>query len=117
MKSQFAILLVLACLSNAQKFAPYYDTFLRDRSDLEEIARLTGQHSYHLAFALGGIEGCKPKWGAEFDIDDPVVMNPIRAVQAMGGEMIVATGNLNKIIVCIPLKYTVECALRNIIIF
>jgi len=59
---------------------------------LAEIAELTGQLDYHLAFALGSAEGCKPKWGAEFEIDDPIILDPIKAVQAKGGQMIIATG-------------------------
>jgi len=74
------------------KFAPYYDTFLENRKNLADIARATGQLDYHLAFALGGHEGCKPKWGAAYDIDDPQILNPIKEVQRMGGKMIIATG-------------------------
>jgi len=31
-------------------------------------------------------------WGAEFQIDDPQILDPIKAVQKMGGQMIIATG-------------------------
>lgn len=76
------------------KFAPYYDTFLDNRKNLSDIARATGQLDYHLAFALGGIYGCKPMWGGTYDINDPIVLNEIKAVQQMGGQMIIATGGV-----------------------
>ncbi len=63
-----------------------------------DIAEATGQLDYHLAFALGGIEGCKPMWGAEFQIDDPIIMEPIKAVQGLGGKMIIATGKRTQVI-------------------
>lgn len=74
------------------RFAPYYDTFLADRKDLVDIARTTGQLNYHLAFALGSHAGCVPMWGAQYDINDTAILDPIKAVQQMGGEMIIATG-------------------------
>ncbi|ODM94045.1 putative bifunctional chitinase/lysozyme [Orchesella cincta] len=74
------------------RFAPYYDTFLDNRKNLADIARTTGQLNYHLAFALGGHQGCKPMWGGTFEIDDETILNPIKEVKAMGGEMIIATG-------------------------
>jgi hypothetical protein len=78
------------------KFAPYYDTFLRDRTVLTDMVAATGQKDFHLAFALGsGFEGCKPMWGAEFALDDPEILGPIKTIQAMGGEMIVAAGMIS----------------------
>jgi len=74
------------------KFAPYYDTFLEERTDLRTHAAATGQLEYHLAFVSGGHAGCVPTWGAKYDIDDPVVLDPIRELQAQGARMIVATG-------------------------
>ena len=52
----------------------------------------TGQKDFTLAFALGGIEGCVPTWGAQFPIDDPIILAPIKAMIAQGGQMILATG-------------------------
>ncbi|CAL8143223.1 unnamed protein product [Orchesella dallaii] len=74
------------------RFAPYYDTFLDNRKNLADIARTTGQLNYHLAFALGGHQGCQPVWGGQYDINDTTILDPIKAVQQMGGEMIIATG-------------------------
>lgn len=85
-------LCLIASLEGAVRFAPYYDTFLDGRSDLRNLTSKTGQKDYHLAFALGGHEGCKPTWGGKYAIDDPVVTDAIKAVQAQGGQMIVAFG-------------------------
>lgn len=90
-------------ISGDIKFAPYYDTFLENRKDLADIARQTGVLNYHLAFALGGSQGCKPMWGGVMDVNDPAVLNPIKAVQQMGGQMIVATGGVIKDFHCIPI--------------
>jgi len=78
--------------SAGPKFAPYYDTFLNGRTDLRELSAKTGQKDFHLAFALGGFQPCIPTWGATYPIDDPIVMDPIREVQAQGGQMIIAFG-------------------------
>lgn len=34
-------------------------------------------------------------WGGVYEIDDPVVLDEIKAVKAMGGNMIVATGGVS----------------------
>jgi hypothetical protein len=74
------------------KFAPYFDASLEGRTPLTQIASRTGQKDFHLAFAVGSHAGCVPTWGAQFDIDDPAVLTEIKAVQAQGGKMILATG-------------------------
>jgi hypothetical protein len=97
MKNTLGFLQLVAILGSAfsagPKFAPYYDTFLRDRTNLTDFAAASGQKHFHLAFALGsGWEGCTPTWGAEFALDDPTILGPIKTVQASGGEMIIAAG-------------------------
>ncbi|CAG7832823.1 unnamed protein product [Allacma fusca] len=78
--------------SHSLKFAPYYDVTLKDTPSLEEIYAKTGQKDFTLAFALGGFSGCEPKWGGEHDLETPRIIDPIRALQAKGGEFIIATG-------------------------
>ena len=94
-----ATFLLAACIlgsfqfsyTSGPPFAPYYDTFLDGRANnLTDIFAKTGQTSFHLAFALG--TNCIPMWGARFPLDDPDILGHIRAMQAEGGEMIVATG-------------------------
>jgi chitinase len=94
MKIQIILAFCILGLASAAgpKFAPYYDTFLNGRTDLRELSTKTGQKDFHLAFALGGHAGCKPTWGATYEIDDPIVLDPIREIQAQGGQMIIAFG-------------------------
>lgn len=94
MNSVLVILLVgsVSCALAAGGSFPYYDTFLRERTDLRQIVTRSGQNKFHLAFALGGHAGCVPTWGAAYDIDDPEIIDPIREIQSQGGEFIVATG-------------------------
>lgn len=49
----------------AFKFAPFYDTFLQNRTSILEFFEATGQKDYHIAFALGGFEPCVPTWGGQ----------------------------------------------------
>jgi len=67
------------------KFAPYYDTILDGRSNLSDIVEATGLIDYQLAYALGGPDGCTPKWGGQLEVDDPVVLDQINAIQTQGG--------------------------------
>jgi len=90
------IVIVLMCLcigvqSANPKFAPYFDVTLGQPS-LMDVYRKTGQKDFTLAFVLGGTEGCVPTWASQFAIDDPQILNPIREIQNLGGEMILATG-------------------------
>lgn len=73
-------------------FAPYFDVMMDKGPTLMEISEKTGQKDFVLAFALGGSSGCEPRWGAEAPIDEPRIINQIRALQSKGGEFIVATG-------------------------
>jgi len=78
---------------NAFLFAPFYDCFLDNRTNLLAFSEATGQKDFHIAFALGGGPSpCVPTWGAKYPIDDPEILGPIKAVQELGGEIIIATG-------------------------
>lgn len=97
METHLFLALVLLALSSPShgaggpSFAPYFDVTL-DRPNLEEYMQTTGQKDFTLAFALGGIQGCYPMWGAQIAMDEPSVLDPIKAVQAAGGQMVIATG-------------------------
>lgn len=78
-------------LGDSIPFAPYVDLTLPE-TNLSQIMKETGQKDFTLAFALGSFEGCVPRWGAEKDLDDPNILDGIRAVQSNGGRMIVALG-------------------------
>lgn len=71
--------------------APYIDITMPSLS-LVDVANATGQKVFTLAFALADSTGCNPSWGGTIPLDDPRIVNDIRALQAMGGEVIVATG-------------------------
>jgi len=73
------------------KFAPYFDvTFLNP--GLPAVSAASGQNDFTLAFVLGSAQGCVPTWAVQYDLNDPTILNPIKEVQAKGGEMILAFG-------------------------
>jgi chitinase len=71
--------------------APYIDITMPEPS-LVDIANATGQKVFTLAFVLADSTGCNPSWGGTIPLDDPRIIGDIRALQAQGGEVIVATG-------------------------
>jgi chitinase len=71
--------------------APYVDITMASPS-LVDIANATGHKVFTLAFALADSTGCNPSWGGTIPLDDPRIIGDIHALQAMGGEVIVATG-------------------------
>lgn len=71
--------------------APYIDITMSTPS-LVDIANATGQKVFTLAFVLADATGCNPSWGGTIPLNDARIINDIRALQAMGGEVIVATG-------------------------
>ncbi|ADG87744.1 carbohydrate binding domain-containing protein [Thermobispora bispora] len=72
-------------------FAPYIDITMPTPS-LTDAYQATGVKHYTLAFVLGDSTGCNPSWGGTIPIDDPRIINDVRALQARGGQVIVATG-------------------------
>jgi len=75
----------------APRSAPYIDITMPTPS-LVDIANATGQKVFTLAFVLADSTGCNPSWGGTIPLDDPRILGDIRALRAMGGEVIVATG-------------------------
>ncbi|SHG05142.1 chitinase [Streptoalloteichus hindustanus] len=73
------------------KVAPYIDITM-EKPTLTEVARATGQKYFTLAFALGSSTGCDPKWGGIIDLNEPRIINQIRELKAMGGDVVIATG-------------------------
>jgi len=73
-------------------FAPYFDLTLKDGPNLTYIAQQSNQKTFTLAFALGSFLGCEPMWGGQVAIDDAEILAPIKALQAQGGEFVIATG-------------------------
>ena len=71
--------------------APYIDITMPQPS-LVDVANATGQKVFTLAFVLADSTGCNPSWGGTIPLDDARILNDIHALQAMGGEVIVATG-------------------------
>ncbi|CAG2176943.1 unnamed protein product, partial [Oppiella nova] len=51
-----------------------------------------GVNAFSLAFALGGVDGCHPKWDGEIPIDDPAIVQELKAFREAGGQLIVSTG-------------------------
>ncbi len=71
--------------------APYIDITMPSPS-LVDVANATGQKTFTLAFVLADSTGCNPSWGGTIPLDDSRILGDIHALQAMGGEVIVATG-------------------------
>ncbi|MTD58095.1 glycosyl hydrolase [Amycolatopsis sp. RM579] len=71
--------------------APYLDITMATPS-LVDIANATGQKTFTLAFVLADSSGCNPSWGGVIPLDDSRILSDIKAFQAMGGQVIVATG-------------------------
>ncbi|GAA4665903.1 chitinase [Amycolatopsis dongchuanensis] len=71
--------------------APYLDITASTPS-LVDMANATGQKTTTLAFVLADSTGCNPSWGGVIPLDDSRILNDIKAFQAMGGKVIVATG-------------------------
>ncbi|GAA3879005.1 cellulose binding domain-containing protein [Saccharothrix violaceirubra] len=73
------------------KSAPYVDITMPTPS-LESIAKTTGQKVFTLAFALADSSGCNPAWGGTIPLNDSRIINDVKALKALGGDVIVATG-------------------------
>src|SRR5262245_51948228 len=71
--------------------APYIDITMPSPS-LVDVANATGQKVFTLAFVLADSTGCNPSWGGTIPLDDQRIIGDIRALEAMGGDVIVATG-------------------------
>ncbi|MBB2910112.1 hypothetical protein FHS43_001358 [Streptosporangium becharense] len=72
-------------------YAPYIDITMPTPSLIGAEAA-TGVKNYTLAFALGDSSGCNPTWGGTIPIGDSRIIGDVRALQARGGQVIVATG-------------------------
>ncbi|SDM33186.1 carbohydrate binding domain-containing protein [Nonomuraea jiangxiensis] len=73
------------------RYAPYIDITMPTPS-LVSAATATGVRNYTLAFALGDSSGCNPAWGGTIPINDARIVNDIKALQARGGQVVVASG-------------------------
>ncbi|MGW4802467.1 fibronectin type III domain-containing protein, partial [Nonomuraea sp. NPDC004297] len=73
------------------RYAPYIDITMSTPS-LASAAAATGVKNYTLAFALGDSTGCNPAWGGTIPIGDTRIVNDVKALQAQGGQVIVASG-------------------------
>ncbi|WP_367136131.1 cellulose binding domain-containing protein [Saccharothrix sp. HUAS TT1] len=78
-------------LPGSLKSAPYVDITMPTPS-LESVARATGQKVFTLAFALADSSGCNPSWGGTIPLNDSRIINDVKALKALGGDVIVATG-------------------------
>ncbi|WP_063765431.1 carbohydrate binding domain-containing protein [Nonomuraea candida] len=73
------------------RYAPYIDITMPTPS-LAGTASATGVKNYTLAFALGDSSGCNPAWGGTIPIADLRIVDDVKALQAQGGQVVVATG-------------------------
>jgi hypothetical protein len=77
--------------TSAITFAPYIDITFATPS-LVNVKNATGQKYFTLAFALGDSSGCNPAWGGTIPLADSRIIGDVHALQAAGGQVIVATG-------------------------
>lgn len=80
-----------ADVAAATQVAPYIDITMPTPS-LVDVANATGVKTFTLAFALADSTGCHPSWGGTIPLDDSRIIGEIHDLQAMGGNVIVATG-------------------------
>lgn len=72
--------------------SPYVDATRMSENFLVDLHRKTGLKSITLAFVLGTGYGCTPSWGGESTLNDPKILNGVKAFKKLGGDVIVATG-------------------------
>ncbi|RKO89880.1 glycoside hydrolase superfamily, partial [Blyttiomyces helicus] len=70
-------------------FAPYVDVTLTP--DVASLAEQTGIMHFTLAFLVADASG-RPNWGETYAATDPAVVAPIKALRALGGDVIVSFG-------------------------
>ncbi|RSM94252.1 carbohydrate-binding protein [Nonomuraea sp. WAC 01424] len=73
------------------RYAPYIDITMTSPS-LVGAANATGVKNYTLAFVLGDSSGCNPAWGGTIPLADTRIINDVKALQAQGGQVVVASG-------------------------
>ncbi|MEU7739711.1 carbohydrate binding domain-containing protein [Nonomuraea sp. NPDC049158] len=73
------------------RYAPYIDITMNTPS-LTGAAAATGVKNYTLAFVLGDSTGCNPAWGGVIPLTDARIINDVKALQAQGGQVVVASG-------------------------
>ncbi|WP_101790267.1 carbohydrate binding domain-containing protein [Nonomuraea indica] len=73
------------------RYAPYIDITMPTPS-LTGAAAATGVKNYTLAFVLGDSTGCNPAWGGTIPLADPRIIGDVKALQAQGGQVVVASG-------------------------
>jgi hypothetical protein len=59
---------------------------------LVQVANATGHKFFTLAFVLASSTGCDPSWGAQFPLTEARIVNDIRNLQNMGGDVTIAFG-------------------------
>ncbi|NUW46765.1 carbohydrate binding domain-containing protein [Nonomuraea rhodomycinica] len=77
--------------TGAIRYAPYIDITMTTPS-LAGAASATGVKNYTLAFVLGSSTGCDPAWGGTLPLADARIIGDVKALQAQGGQVIVASG-------------------------
>jgi chitinase len=70
---------------------PYVDITMSTPT-LTQVANATGHKFFTLAFVLGSAAGCDPSWGAQLPLTEPRIINDIRNLKNMGGDVTVAFG-------------------------
>ncbi|XP_054161842.1 chitinase-like [Oppia nitens] len=74
------------------RFAPYLFMGRSQDVHLVQYKQQTGISGFTLAFALAGGGACNPMWDGTIPIDEPNLVNELKAFKAAGGNYIVATG-------------------------
>lgn len=75
-------------------FAPYVDMLLWPTFQLTQTAQSVGTKYYSLAFITSG-GGCQAAWGGIIPISDNFLIDDIRNLRAIGGNVIISFGGAN----------------------
>lgn len=76
----------------AQYYAPYVNMGSYPVFKLSGVAKDTGVRYFTLAFVLTGYKNCKAAWFGVSPLDNSFLLDDLKALRAMGGDVIVSFG-------------------------
>jgi hypothetical protein len=75
-----------------QYYAPYLDMGRYPTIKLSSMAQDTGVRYFTLAFVLAGYKNCKPAWFGVSNLNNPIFLDDLEQLRALGGDVIVSFG-------------------------
>lgn len=75
-----------------QYYAPYLDMGRYPTINLTKTAETTGIKHFSLAFVLTGYKNCKAAWYGVSNLKNPLLLDDLETLRALGGDVIVSFG-------------------------